>query len=150
MSSRYLPQAGHYTLNVTDIFTRSKRSSIMRAVRSQWTEPELALRRTLKRLGIAARSHVKTLPGTPDFVLTKKQIAIFVHGCFWHGHAGCARATLPSTRKAFWRKKILGNLRRDRGAVRQLRRKGFRVVVLWSCQLAKQEKVLTRLAGLLN
>src|SRR6185503_16783407 len=105
---------------MADIFSRLKRSSIMRAVRSQWTQPERALRRTLRQLGIAARSHVKTLPGSPDFVLTKQQIAIFVHGCFWHGHSGCARATLPTTQKAFWRQKILANSKRDRGAVRQL------------------------------
>src|SRR5258706_8986873 len=104
-----------------DVFTVAKRSSIMRAVRSKSTGPEKQLRRVLLHLKLRTRTHAKDLPGTPDFVVRDLPVAIFVHGCFWHGHARCSRGALPITRRAFWARKILGNRRRDRIAARRLR-----------------------------
>jgi len=86
---------------------------------------------------------VKQLPGTPDIVILGQKKAIFVHGCFWHGHKGCSRATRPETNKTFWDKKIDGNMARDRKNLQELKKKGWTVLVIWQCQ-TKNETVLMR------
>lgn len=112
----------------------------MRAVRSTGTGPERKLRKALLHLKVPTRTHAQDLPGTPDLVIRDLRIAIFVHGCFWHGHPNCSRGTLPATRRDFWRRKIRGNRRRDRAVAWRLRIQGFRVLTIWTCQLRSAQK----------
>lgn len=106
----------------------------MRAVRSKNTTPEVQVRKLLHALGFRYRLHVGTLPGTPDIVLPKHRIVIFVHGCFWHGH-DCHLFTSPRTREDFWNSKIEQNRVRDQGHTEELARKGWRVLTVWECAL---------------
>lgn len=100
------------------------------------TKPEMTVRRALHRLGFRFRLHRRDLPGRPDIVLPKYRTAIFVHGCFWHRHPGCRRTTTPKTREAFWRDKFDANILRDRKATEALERAGWKVLVLWECEIA--------------
>ena len=97
---------------MSDVFTREQRSRVMARVKSTNTTPELKVRKALTRLGVRYRLHRKDLPGHPDIVLPGRKLAIFVHGCFWHGH-DCALFRLPGTRRAFWEAKINRNRERD-------------------------------------
>ena len=107
----------------------------MRAVKSQDTKPEIALRKALFALGYRYRLNVKDLPGKPDLVFPKYQTVIFVHGCFWHGH-NCKRGKrVPKTNRAYWTEKITRNKQRDRKNARELRKRGWRVVTIWECKL---------------
>lgn len=115
-----------------DIVGSKVRSRMMASVRQQNTAPELAVRRELSAMGLRYRLHDKSLPGSPDIVLSKFKSVVFVHGCFWHRH-GCYRTTSPRTRAAFWEEKFRANLSRDRRAARHLRRLGWRVIVIWEC-----------------
>lgn len=119
-----------------DRFTPQKRSEIMRSIRARDTGPELAIRRALHRAGFRYRVHVRSLPGTPDIVFPGRRKVIFVHGCFWHGHAKCKKARLPKTRVDFWRKKIELNRKRDVSRIAALRGAGWKVLVLWQCELS--------------
>jgi DNA mismatch endonuclease (patch repair protein) len=119
---------------VVDHLTPEQRSRNMSAVRNRNTAPELLVRRAAHRLGLRFRLHRSDLPGSPDFVLPKHRIAVFVHGCFWHGH-GCRRSKLPQSNAEFWKKKVEKNRDRDRKARRGLARLGWKVVTLWQCQL---------------
>jgi DNA mismatch endonuclease (patch repair protein) len=128
-----------------DIFTPQKRSQIMSRVRGEGTAPERYVLGALRRAGFRASARPAGLPCKPDVVLSKYRTAIFVHGCFWHGH-GCRRAKLPSTNTEFWREKISGNIRRDARATRALRRLGWHCLHIWSCRLkAHTERVVRRL-----
>jgi DNA mismatch endonuclease (patch repair protein) len=111
----------------------------MAAVKSVGTTPELAVRDALLQLRYRIREHDATLPGNPDFVLVRKRIAILVHGCYWHGHT-CARgARVPKTNVLYWEKKINGNVARDRRTAAALRQAGWRVLILWECQLRRDD-----------
>lgn len=123
---------------MVDHLTREQRSANMRAVWNRNTAPELIARKAAHRLGLRFRLHRSDLPGSPDFVLPKHTVAVFVHGCFWHGH-GCRRSKLPETNAAFWREKIEKNRIRDAKARRDLRRLGWRVLTLWQCQMRNLE-----------
>src|SRR5512135_1986728 len=114
---------------MTDVFNRATRSRVMAQIRSKDTGPERALRSYLHRQGLRFRLHVKGLPGRPDVVLAKHRVALFVHGCFWHGHSGCSLAARPSTNKAFWQRKLRANRLRDRRQIAELRATGWRVGV---------------------
>jgi DNA mismatch endonuclease (patch repair protein) len=132
---------------MTDIFSPSERSAIMARIRSRDTLPEMVVRKLLHRLGYRFRLHRSTLPGTPDIIFASRRKVIFVHGCFWHGHAGCRKSALPKTRHRFWLAKISGNLQRDRSARARLSRSGWKSFVVWQCQLrdlVKLEKKLRR------
>ncbi|WP_253574709.1 very short patch repair endonuclease [Bradyrhizobium japonicum] len=122
----------------------------MRAVRNRNTAPELMARRAAHRLGLRFRLHRSDLPGSPDFVLPKHAVAVFVHGCFWHGH-GCRRSKLPQSNLEFWRSKVGKNRLRDRKARRALAKLGWRVVTLWQCELsnadAAEELVAKKVLG---
>jgi len=135
---------------VTDVFSRRKRSSIMRAVRTTGTAPEKTVRKLLKDLGLAFRIHARDLPGSPDIVLDVPGVAIFVNGCFWHGHTGCKRARLPQSRRRFWVKKIACNRRRDRAAARRLRLEGYSVLIFWGCEIQAGERVRRRINATLR
>jgi DNA mismatch endonuclease, patch repair protein len=106
----------------------------MSRVRQHGTEAELTVAAMLRQLGIYYRLNVTSLPGSPDFANRKMKWAIFVNGCFWHQHTGCKRATVPKTNKDFWRGKFSTNRLRDARAIRELRRLGFRVSLIWECQ----------------
>lgn len=111
------------------------RRRTMQAVKSKDTAPELLVRSLAHRMGYRFRLHRKDLPGKPDLVFPGRRKAIFVHGCFWHGH-DCARgARQPKTNRAYWTKKIERNLERDRAARTSLTRSGWKVAVFWECEL---------------
>ncbi|MER9938222.1 DNA mismatch endonuclease Vsr [Mesorhizobium sp. M0088] len=110
------------------------RSRIMGAVRQRDTGPETVVRQVLHGLGLRFRLHRKDLAGTPDIVLPKHKTAIFVHGCFWHRHTGCSKATTPKTRVQFWQEKFDRNVDRDLRNESALRNQGWSVFVIWECE----------------
>ncbi|HUT57578.1 MAG TPA: very short patch repair endonuclease [Phycisphaerae bacterium] len=134
---------------MADVYSKAKRSEIMSRVRTRRTAPEDAVAAMLRRLRVRFRRNVKSLPGNPDLVLVGARTAIFVHGCFWHGHPNCSRATLPKTNRAFWKRKITGNRRRDARSATMLRKQGWHVVTVWQCRLRRPDRVLNRLRRLL-
>ena len=105
----------------------------MAGIRGKDTKPEMRVRKALFAGGYRYRLHRKDLPGTPDIVLPGRRVAIFVNGCFWHGHSGCSLAKVPGTRTEFWREKFESNRQRDRVAAEALRVAGWRVLVVWEC-----------------
>ena len=114
--------------------TDPQRSRIMRSVRSKDTKPEKLVRSLLHSLGYRFRLHASDLPGTPDIAFRRRRKAIWIHGCYWHGH-GCKKGRLPKTRLAFWSAKITANQQRDRRNQRGLEEMGWTYLVLWQCQL---------------
>lgn len=98
------------------------------------TAPEMALRRALKAAGMGYRTGVRDLPGTPDVVMAGSGIAVFVHGCFWHRHPGCLKASVPKSSTGFWEDKFRANVARDRRSAERLAAAGWRVCVLWECE----------------
>jgi DNA mismatch endonuclease (patch repair protein) len=117
-----------------DVFSREKRSEVMSRVRSKHTKPELRVRSYLHRRGLRFRLHSRSLPGSPDLVFPSCKIAVFVHGCFWHGH-DCKKARLPETRREFWQQKIEGNQTRDARKREALEKLGWRVLTVWECEI---------------
>ena len=135
---------------MTDVFTPQKRSAVMRRVKGRDTSPEMKVRRLLTRLGARYRLHRKDLPGNPDIVLPGRKLAIFVHGCFWHGH-DCARgARVPKANRDDWIAKVARNRARDAAARDALTASGWRVETLWECELKDETAVTERLEGLLR
>lgn len=118
-----------------DIVDSETRSRMMRGIRGKDTGPEVTLRKYLHSLGYRFRLHRCDLPGSPDLVLHRYRLAIFVHGCFWHRHEDCFYATTPLTRKEFWEEKFRANVSRDSNACAELQRQGWRVLVVWECGL---------------
>jgi len=118
-----------------DHLSPQDRSRNMAAIKSKDTKPELAVRATLHRLGLRYRLHKKNLPGKPDLVFPRYKTALFVHGCFWHGHAKCFR--IPKSNKKYWGPKIRINMARDRRHEKNLKKDGWRVLKLWACQINK-------------
>lgn len=114
--------------------SRSATSRRMAAVRQGGTAPELRVREALRKLGVRYRANVRSLPGTPDLVNVRRGFAILVHGCFWHRHPSCAKATMPKLRRPFWLKKFQANVRRDSQAQKALEARGLRVIVIWECE----------------
>lgn len=119
----------------------------MAKVRSKDTGPELRVRKALHKAGYRYRLHRKDLPGRPDIFLPQHKMAVFVHGCFWHGHEGCNRARLPSTSVDFWRAKISKNKERDQRVISELEAQGIGVLVFWGCQLKDDAAIADRLAA---
>ncbi len=122
---------------MADIVAPEIRSRIMSRVGGKNTKPEIALRRALHGRGFRFRLHVKELPGKPDIVLPKWGAILLVHGCFWHRHAGCPKATTPSSNTAFWERKFQDNVQRDRKNLMQLATCGWRIGVVWECCIGK-------------
>lgn len=119
---------------MADVFSKKKRSAIMALIRGKHTKPEVALKKLLRADGIRYRSHYSGLPGTPDIILPISKVAVFINGCFWHGHKGCRRSKLPTTNIDFWTVKIAKNVKRDLAAARKLRAMGWQVRVYWTCR----------------
>lgn len=118
-----------------DIFTKQRRSELMSGIHSKNTKPEIILRKALFARGFRYLINDKRLPGKPDIVLPKYKTAIFVHGCFWHGHNGCKYAYVPKTNIKFWTDKIAGNKKRDQVVEQQLISFGWRVITVWECEM---------------
>jgi DNA mismatch endonuclease (patch repair protein) len=118
----------------------------MSRIRGKDTEPERLVRSALHRMGYRFRLHVKDLPGKPDIVLPKFKTVVFVHGCFWHRHPRCKYAYTPKSRVAFWTRKLADNVVRDTTTRSRLQSLGWRVAVIWECQVDDESKIM-RLAG---
>lgn len=125
--------------------TTKERSALMSRVRSKHTRPEKQVRQLLSESGYRFRLHARDLPGHPDIVFRSCKKVIFVHGCFWHQHRGCRRATVPVIRAGFWKKKFQANMKRDRKAYSALKKSGWGVLVVWECQLRNFNRVKRRL-----
>lgn len=106
----------------------------MSRVRGKNTAPELVVRKTAHSLGLRFRLHKKELPGRPDLVFPKHQTVVFVHGCFWHRHPGCRKASLPKSNVRFWRDKFDRNVARDARNQQDLKAAGWRVITIWECE----------------
>lgn len=130
-----------------DRLTKVHRSWNMSRIRSRDTGPERAVRSILHRLGYRFRLHSKSLPGRPDAVLPMYETVVFVHGCFWHRHSSCRFAYTPKSRTKFWTQKFTDNIARDRRAASQLRTLGWRVLVVWECELRDTSALARRLDG---
>jgi DNA mismatch endonuclease (patch repair protein) len=134
----------------SDVYDREKRSAVMRRVKARDTTPELKVRKALTKLGARYRLHRKDLPGNPDIVLPGRKLALFVHGCFWHGH-DCARgARVPKQNRDYWVAKVGRNVARDAKSREALAALGWRVETIWECDLKDAEALETRLVALLG
>jgi DNA mismatch endonuclease (patch repair protein) len=120
---------------MADIVDRATRSRMMSGIKGKNTRPELLVRKYLHSRGLRFRLHVKELPGKPDLVFPKYKVVVFVHGCFWHQHSDCKYATTPSSRKHFWINKLSENVARDSYQIAALEGLGWRVFVVWECEL---------------
>jgi DNA mismatch endonuclease, patch repair protein len=130
----------------TDTLSRAKRSALMSRVRSRNSAPEMQVRSALHGAGFRFRLHRRDLPGKPDIVLPKYRAVVLVHGCFWHQHRNCKKTTLPKQNASFWAKKLRSNVLRDRRVQRRLRDLGWRVIVVWECEVRRDlTGLLTRL-----
>lgn len=134
-----------------DKLTPGRRSENMRRIRSKDTAPELAVRRLCRKLGFTGyRIHRKDLPGKPDLAWIGRKIAIFVHGCFWHGH-DCAEGTRkPKSNRSYWIPKIRRNQQRDHEHVTALHQAGWKVLVVWECEIGGERRLVKRLERLLD
>lgn len=131
-----------------DIVDRAKRSQMMAGIKSKNTLPERLVRSFLHARGFRYRLHARKLPGSPDLVLPKHKTVIFVHGCFWHRHAGCKYATNPSSNIELWVLKFQENAERDSRNMRALQALGWKVIIVWECELRKT--ATERLGHLVN
>lgn len=128
---------------MADHVSPAKRSEIMRTVKSRNTSPERRVRSVAHRLGLRFRLHRRDLPGSPDLVFPKRMTALFVHGCFWHRHENCSRATTPKTNAEYWCRKLSGNVKRDKENRRKLEGRGWKVLVIWECETKTCESIET-------
>jgi len=133
---------------MSDIYSKSKRSEIMSHISGKDTKPEILVRKFLFANGLRFRKNVKNLPGKPDVVLPKYKTIIFVHGCFWHGHT-CKRGILPTTNVEFWQTKIGGNIERDKRDFLDLREQGWKIILIWQCEIRNAYLRTIRLNSLL-
>jgi DNA mismatch endonuclease (patch repair protein) len=127
-----------------DIWSKEKRSQVMSKIRSKDTKPEKLLRSSLHNAGFRFRINLKDLPGKPDIVLPKYNAIIFVHGCFWHYHADCREGRIPDTNTAFWKNKLQKTVARDKKNKDSLEKIGWRVLVIWECEIEMQTKETVR------
>ena len=121
-------------------FSVTERSEIMSRVRSKNSRPEMSVRKLVFSLGYRYRLHANDLPGHPDLVFRRLRKVIFIHGCFWHRHASCALARLPKSHLDFWLPKLEGNRKRDEKNRRALTKAGWKVLIIWECQMSGAER----------
>ena len=136
--------------SVVDTVTKERRSRIMGRVRSKDTRPEMVVRRLVHGLGYRFRLHRSDLPGKPDLVFPKYGAVILVHGCYWHRHPGCPNTRTPKSRIQFWTEKFDENVRRDKRTKRKLRKAGWRVLVVWECEVADADQLTARIQEFLE
>jgi len=147
-TGKTIPQTNGRSSDIVDSQTRSR---MMAAVGQRDTAPEMKVRSILRGLGIRYRVHNRDLPGSPDIAHRGGKWAIFVNGCFWHGHKNCVKTKggigyrVPKTQSEFWFNKLLANRSRDAVRCRELRRMGYRVLILWECALRDVDRVIRRL-----
>lgn len=127
------------------LVTDPVRRALMQRVRQKGTPAEKAVASACRKLGLRYRLNVKSLPGSPDLANKEQRWAIFVHGCFWHRHEGCVKATTPKRNAAFWRDKFAANRKRDAAKLESLRSIGFRVAIVWECETRNPEELRRRL-----
>ncbi len=135
---------------MADRFSPAQRSKIMRSIKGRDTKAELLVRRFLFKKGLRYRTNDRRLPGSPDIVLPKYKSVVFVNGCFWHGHEGCFLFVLPKTNSLFWAEKIEKNKARDAKNISTLISDGWRVFVVWECELKTRSRREATLEGLVN
>ncbi|WP_022728415.1 very short patch repair endonuclease [Fodinicurvata sediminis] len=128
-----------------DFVSKEKRSKIMRGVKQENTKPEILVRRIIHSSGYRFRLHRKDLPGRPDIVLPKYQLAIFVHGCFWHQHDGCHDDRMPTSNTEYWTQKLQRNKERDKEKFENLKDKGWNVLIIWECETKNTEIVYKKI-----
>jgi DNA mismatch endonuclease (patch repair protein) len=133
-----------------DLGIDPKRSALMARIRSKGTQPELVVRRAIHAMGFRFRLHPRDLPGKPDVVLSRHNLVIFVHGCFWHQHPGCKLASRPKTRSDYWTPKLASNVARDKRHVRELEAAGWRVETVWECDTRDARRVQERIETICN
>jgi DNA mismatch endonuclease, patch repair protein len=126
---------------VVDIVAPEVRSRMMASIKGRDTKPEMLVRRYLHRQGFRYRLSPKGIPGRPDLVLRRHGAVVLVHGCYWHSHAGCRYATVPSTNAETWQAKLAGNRLRDARVISDLLSQGWRVAVIWECALKKRPEI---------
>lgn len=125
-----------------DNLSFEERSRLMSKVKGRDTKPEMLVRRLVYSMGYRYRLHRKDLPGCPDLAFIGRKKAIFVHGCFWHQHSNCKRATIPKTNAVFWKAKLNNNVKRDKRAQQALVNMGWQVLVIWQCEMKNLKKIL--------
>lgn len=133
-----------------DTLAPEQRSLLMSRIRGKDTGPELRVRQLAYALGFRFRLHRRDLPGSPDLVFASRRKAIFVHGCYWHRHAGCRYAYSPKSNVQFWQAKFAANVARDQIATKALREQGWQVLVIWECETRDAEALRGRLAAFLK
>lgn len=133
---------------MVDFLTKEERSARMARIRPSNTQPERRLRSELHRLGLRFRLNNRLLPGKPDLVLPKYKAVVFVHGCFWHRHAGCSIATTPKSNTDFWLAKFARNVARDKRVVGELSAIGWNVVIAWECELQSGIRAQSKAAAI--
>lgn len=134
---------------MADRMTPEQRHVCMSHIRGKNTKPEILVRKALFKEGFRYRINVKGLAGHPDIVLRKYHTAIFINGCFWHGHEGCKKAIIPQTNSEFWKEKITANVNRDLANKSTLLKDGWKVIVVWECELAKKN-LSNRISALIS
>ena len=122
----------------------------MSRVRAKDTTPEMRVRRAAHALGLRFRLHRQDLPGTPDLVFPKHRVVLFVHGCFWHRHENCAKASTPRTRTEFWQAKFERNVARDLSVTMQLEDVGWHVAIIWECETRNSEQLDAQIRSLMK
>lgn len=136
---------------MSDIYSREKRSQVMARIKSLGTKPEAIVRKALFALGYRFRKNDVRLPGKPDIVLAKYKVAVFVNGCFWHRHEGCRYNRMPKSNTTYWVRKFDRNLQRDLENVGELEKSGWRVYVIWECQIEDNlDNVISNLSSFLQ
>ncbi|MBI5722748.1 MAG: DNA mismatch endonuclease Vsr [Planctomycetes bacterium] len=125
---------------MTDMVSAVRRSQIMARIKGMDTVPEIMVRRVLHRMGYRFRLHVSELPGKPDIVMPRHKLVVLVNGCFWHGHK-CSDGHRPKSNTEYWIRKLDRNIVRDKQTKRLLRKKGWRVVTIWTCQCREKNKI---------
>lgn len=133
-----------------DKLSPDERSKLMAKVKSKNTKPELLVRKLIFSLGYRYRLHSAKLPGSPDLVFSSRKKVIFVHGCFWHRHEGCRRATTPQSKQEYWNGKFARTVERDRANIVALKSMGWDSLVLWECELKNIDLLKAKLVSFLN